>query len=107
MMDFVMGNYEALAGIALALALLVYALITRQWSVLQAAAYRLMLSAEKLMGTAEGKEKMAAVFAGIWNLVPGWLKGFATEDKLREKLQEWYDIARDGLVGAGSGTSLE
>lgn len=99
MMDFVLSNYQAVAGMLLGAIVIIYALVTRQWSVLQLAAYRLMLDAERLMATKEGTEKMDAVYAAMWEQVPRWLKRFVTSKTLREKLQEWYNIAKNSLGG--------
>ena len=99
MMDFILNNYEAVAGVILGAGLVMYAIVTRQWSVLQVVAYRLMLDAERLMSTAEGKAKMDAVYAAVWEQVPKWLKRFVTEKTLREKLQDWYNIAKNSLGG--------
>lgn len=99
MTDFILSNFEAVAGVILAAILIVYALVTRQWWILQAAAYRFMLDAERIMRTKEGKVKMDAVYAAIWEQVPKWLKRFITEKTLREKLQDWYNIAKNSLGG--------
>ena len=97
MTDFIMSNIGAIGSGLVALILIVYALITRRWMVLRSAALSLMLSAEKLMATEEGKKKMDAVYRDIWRQVPAWLGVFVTEETLREKLQEWYDHAKDML----------
>jgi len=97
MIDFIMSNFELLGGILVIAALLIYGIITRQWGLVRMAAYQLMLSAERLMQTSEGKEKFDAVYAALWEQLPTWLKGFAGPDKLRMKLQDWYDIAKDML----------
>lgn len=99
MTDFILNNFEAVAGAILALVLLIYAVATRQWGLLQISAYRLMLSAERLMATEPGKTKMEEVFAAAWEQVPRWLKRFVTEKTLREKLQDWYNIAKNSLDG--------
>lgn len=97
-MEFIIGNLDAIIGLAVALALIIYALFTRSWSMLQLGAYKLMLSAERLMATAEGKQKMEVVFKVIWNRVPKWLKRFVTEKTVKDKLQTWYDIAKNDLL---------
>lgn len=97
-MEFIIGNLDAILGLTLALVLIIYALFTRSWSMLQLGAYRLMLSAERLMATAEGKQKMEVVFRVIWNRVPKWLKRFVTEKTVKDKLQTWYDIAKNDLL---------
>lgn len=97
MIEFIFANFELVGGIIVILAMLIYGLFTRQWSIVRISAYQLMLSAERLMATAEGKEKFEAVFADLWKIVPRWLKAFATESVMREKLQAWYNIAKDML----------
>lgn len=97
MIDFLLANIAPIGSGLVALILIIYALIARQWMVLRSAALSLMLSAEKLMATEEGKKKMDAVYRDIWRQVPAWLGVFVTEETLREKLQEWYDHAKDML----------
>ena len=86
-MIFILANIEAVGTALVAVILLVYAIVTRQWMVLRSAALSLMLSAEKLMTTAEGSEKMEQVLAEVWFRVPGWAKRVITYDKLEIKLQ--------------------
>jgi hypothetical protein len=97
MMDFILNNFEAVAGVLLAGILIIYALVTRQWSVLQMAAIKFMIDAERLMKTKEGTERMEAVYVESWEKLPYWLKKFVTEKTLREKLQDWYNFMRDSL----------
>ncbi len=99
MMDFTLTNFEPLAVALAAILLAVYAIVTRQWVVLHRAALSLMLSAEKIMATEEGREKMEAVYIAVWQRIPKWLKRFVTEQTLREKLQKWYDLTKDMLGG--------
>lgn len=96
-MELILNNYEACAGVLLSLALIIYAAVTRQWGILRLAAYKLMLDAERVMASKEGRVKMEAVYAAIWQRVPAWLKRFVTEKTLREKLQEWYNLAKNSL----------
>lgn len=93
MTDFLIQNIETLGAAFAALVLIIYAVITKQWAVLQAAAYSFMLQAERLMATKEGKDKMEEVFAATWAKLPKNLKLFVTEKTLRDKLQEWYNLA--------------
>ena len=97
MIDFIMANADLFGGILVAIALIVYAIFTRQWSTLRVAAYQLMLSAERLMATAEGKAKLDAVFAELWIRVPAWIKKFYDENKMKKKLQDWYNLAKNAL----------
>ena len=97
MLDFITNNLEAVSGIMLALFLLFSALYLRQWDKLRIAALQLMLSAEQLISTREGAAKMEEVYAAVWAKIPKVIKRFVTEKTLREKLQEWYDLAKDSL----------
>jgi hypothetical protein len=97
MTDFIMANFDAVAGVILALILIIYALITRQWGILRVAAYRFMVDAERIMSTKHGKAKMDAVYAAVWAQIPILFKRFITEEALRKKLQKLYDRARDSL----------
>jgi len=97
MIDFLLANIAPIGSGLVALILIIYALIARQWMVLRSAALSLMLSAEKLMTTAEGSEKMEQVLAEVWFRVPGWMKKVITYDKLEIKLQEWYEAAKTAL----------
>lgn len=98
-MEFILNNYEAVGGIIVAAALIVYAIVTRQWSILRTAALGFMIDAERLIATVDGKAKMDMVFAAAWQQIPKWIKMFVTEETLREKLQEWYNIAKNSLSG--------
>jgi len=97
MIDFLLANIAPIGSGLVALILIIYALATRQWMILRSAALSLMLSAEKLMATEEGKAKMELVLAAVWDQAPRWVKKFYDKNKLRLKLQEWYDIAKDML----------
>lgn len=97
MIDFILTNIEAVGSLIVALVLLIYAIFTKQWGTVRTAALSLMLSAEKLMTTAEGSEKMEQVLAEVWFRVPGWMKKVITYDKLEIKLQEWYEAAKTAL----------
>lgn len=105
-MEFILNNIDTIGALMISLMLVIWAIVTRQWSVLQVAAYRLMLSAERLMGTKQGKAKMEMVYAALWQQVPKWLKKFVTEKTLREKLQEWYNIAKNSLGGNAEETEI-
>ena len=98
MTEFVLGNSEVIGTAAVAFILIIYALITKEWAVLKAAAYSLMLSVERLMSTEEGEKKMELVFRAMWEQMPKWIKVFKTESAFRVKLQEWYQLARDQIV---------
>lgn len=99
MTDFVMNNMDTIGSLLIALIMVIWAIVTKQWTILKVAAYKLMLSAEMLMKTEEGAAKMEVVYAAVWEQLPKWLKKFVTEKTLREKLQEWYNIAKNSLGG--------
>lgn len=99
MMDFVMANMNEIGTLIVALALMIWAATSGKWIVFKFAAYRLMFSAERLAETTEGKERMEAVYAAIWQRLPKLLRRFVTEKTLREKLQDWYNFAKNSLGG--------
>jgi len=98
MKDFLMGNWFVLLLGVLFLGAIVYLAITKQWAKLRGIAYALMLQAERVFSDGEGKQKFEAVFEQLYNnLIPPWLRVFVTPEEIREKLQEWYDLAKDYL----------
>lgn len=97
MIDFLLANMETVGTLIVALFILIYAVITKQWATVRTAALSLMLSAERLLTTVEGRAKMDFVLTALWDQVPGWVKRFYDKNKLRAKLQEWYNIAKDML----------
>jgi hypothetical protein len=94
MIDFLLANIESVGTALVAVILLAYAIITRQWGLLRSAALSLMLSAERLLATEQGQLKMEWVFREVQQNIPIWLRPYLTEDKLREILQELYDNAK-------------
>lgn len=97
MIEFILANMAPIGTSLVAIILIIYALVTRQWMVLRSAALSFMLSAERLMATEEGRKKMDWVLSAVWDQVPGWVRKFYDKNKLQHKLQEWYDIAKDML----------
>ena len=80
------------AGYALFLA------VTKQWAKLRVIGYKLILQAEKaITGTKKGQERFEFVFYKLYNLIPGWLQLFVSEESLLEKLQEWFVELKDYL----------
>lgn len=94
MIDFIAANMAPIGTVLVALVLLIYAVITRQWLLLRSASLSLMLSAERLLATEQGQLKMEWVFREVQQNIPIWLRPYLTEDKLREILQELYDNAK-------------
>ena len=99
MTDFIMNNIDTIGTLVISLIMVVWALYTRKWTTLQLAAVKLMFSVEKIAETKEGTAKMDEVFEAIWAKLPKWIKKFVTEKTLREKLQDWYNIAKNSLGG--------
>lgn len=104
MKEFLAGNWFALLLGALFLAGIIYLAITKQWEKLRGIAYALMLQAERVFSDGEGRKKFEAVFQRLYyNLIPPWLRLFVTPEGIREKLQKWYDLAKDylddGVIG--------
>ena len=82
-----------LAGITLAV--IVYLVLTKQWGKLKMTAYALMLQAERIYSTEEGKKKMDDVFTAFYNrAIPDIFRPFVTEEWIRSKLQKWYKEAK-------------
>jgi hypothetical protein len=76
----------------------IYLIITKQWGKLREQAYAMMLTAERVFGDGEGQAKFEAVFRELYfNLIPPWVRLFVPPESIREKLQEWYNLAKDYL----------
>jgi hypothetical protein len=96
--DILMQNWFVILIAATFVAYVIHLILTKQWTKLREQAYALMLSAERLYGDDAGKEKFEAVFQSLYfTLIPAWLRPFVTEDAMRKKLQEWYELAKDFL----------
>lgn len=93
-------NIQNFITLIIVLAIVGYALyltIKKKWVELRDFAYALMLSAERLYNDCQGKEKFEVVFREVYNLIPVWLQKLIPPESIREKLQEWYDTAKDYL----------
>ena len=98
MKEFLAGNWFVLLLGVLFLAGIIYLAITKQWVKLRGLAYALMLQAERIFSSGEGKQKFDAVFEKLYfDLIPAWLRLFVSPRSIREKLQEWYILAKDYL----------
>jgi len=98
MKDFILSNWFVVLVIGVFIGHLIYLMITRQWIKLKQQAYMLMLNAERVYVASEGKRKFEVVFTRLYyDLIPDWLRMFVTEELIREKLQEWYTLAKDYL----------
>lgn len=98
MKEFLSANWLVLLLIVLFIGYYIYLIVTKQWTKLREQAYALMLSAERVFADGEGRKKFDAVFEQLYyDLIPPWLRMFVTQEGIREKLQEWYDLAKDYL----------
>jgi len=99
MTEFIMNNLGDIITMIVSVIVAIWAISKGKWELLKAVAFKFMFSAERLMATKEGKAKMDAVYAAVWARIPKWLKRFVSEKTLREKLQDWYNIAKNSLGG--------
>ena len=97
MIEFILANIEAVGSLIVALVLLIYAIFTKQWGAVRTAALSLMLSAEKLLETEQGRIKMDWVFREMQSKIPVWLRPYLTDDRLKTTLQQIYDNAKKML----------
>lgn len=98
MKEILIQNWFVILVAAAFVAYIIHLIVTKQWTKLRMQAYALMLSAEKLYANIEGKEKFEAVFQKLYfALIPAWLRPFVTEEMMRKKMQEWYELAKDYL----------
>lgn len=94
MIDFILSNIETVGTALVAVILLVYAIINRQWLLVRSSALSLMLAAERLLTTGQGQLKMQWVYREVSALIPVWMRPYLTDEKLRDILQELYDNAK-------------
>jgi len=93
-----MANWLVILLLMLFVGYDIYLVITKQWTKLREQAYALMLAAERIFADGEGQKKFEAVFEKLYfDLVPAWLRLFVSPRSIREKLQEWYTLAKDYL----------
>lgn len=97
MVEYVLENIEILGTLLATLTIIVYSIITKQWALLRASAYSFMLSAERLMTSDEGMEKMQVVLKATWMRTPLWVRFFINEKALNKILQEWYLSGKDQM----------
>jgi hypothetical protein len=98
MKGFFIENWFVIVVLLVFLAFDIYLAVTRQWTKLREQAYALMLQAERTFSSGEGKKKFEAVFEILYyDLIPAWMRLFISPDRIKEKLQEWYDLAKDYL----------
>ena len=95
MKQLIISNLPTILIVALFFVYVVYLVVTQQWVRLRETAYKIMLKAEKIFKTGQGRKKFDYVFEQVYDLVPAWIKIFVPEDDLRFKLQEWYNHAKD------------
>lgn len=78
------------------------------WAQVASTAYMLMLAAEKKWGRAvPGKHKFDWVVERLWPMLPVSLKHFVTLEKLKEKVQFWYDTMKHLIFERSREPSVE
>ena len=98
MKQFMIENWQTVGLAAVIVAFVLYLVITKQWVKLRESAYKLMLTAQKVMETDEGKAKMDMVLQAFYMFImPKWAKRFWSAEDVRKQLQKWYDKALDWL----------
>ena len=98
MKEFLSANWLIILLAVLFVGYDIYLIVTKQWTKLREQAYGLMLQAERIFADNEGQKKFDAVFERLYfDLVPAWLRLFVSPRSIREKLQEWYILAKDYL----------
>ncbi len=98
MLEFMKENWTSILAVLILVGWTIYLVITRKWDYLRAKAYEIILYAENyITGTKRGKERFELVIRTLYSLIPGWLRFIITEQTLREKLQEWFDILKDAM----------
>lgn len=97
MLEFITVNWPTMLIFLCFVVYIICLVIKGEWDKLRELAYKLMLSAERLFTENQGEEKMEAVFAAVYKLVPELFYRFVPPDYMKKKLQEWYDLAKDYL----------
>lgn len=91
MKEFIITNWVSILIVTVTVGYTLFLVVNRKWEQLRAFGYKLILQAEKaITGMKKGQERFEYVFYKLYNLIPGWLQFFVTEESLREKLQEWF-----------------
>ena len=75
----------------------IFLIIAGKWEALRKEAYKIMLLVEKAYANTEGQAKFDTAFTSVYNMLPAWFKLFIPSRVLKERLQEWYDLAMDQL----------
>jgi len=108
MKSFIINNWITILITLAALGYITYLVIHKKWEKLRADAYSLMLKAEILItGTKRGQERFDYVFQKVYSLLPLWIQFIYPPDKLKDKLQEWFEIAKDKLNDSIANNSLK
>lgn len=87
-------NILCVAALSIVIIVLV---IMKKWSTIREMAYAAMLRVEELYGSKQGKKKFNEAFDYFYGQLPFWIKFFMPEKKAKDKLQKWFNFAKDGL----------
>ena len=86
MKEFLSTNWLFIIVVLVFVAFEIYLVVDHRWADLRTHAYGLMLSAERLFASGEGKKKFEAVYERIYfDLIPVWLRLFVPPESIREK----------------------
>ena len=99
MKDFLIGNWQTLVIILLAVGFAVYLVLNKKWAELRTYIYRLIRLAEKtITGTKAGKTRFDYVFNKLYMLcIPKWLQIFFPKALARKIIQNCFDNVKDYL----------
>lgn len=95
--QFLAENWLSVVIILVLVLYIVILIFRKKWDELRKFAYALMLSAEKIYKTEEGQRKFNRVLEALYHSIPSWLRIIISYEFLKEKLQEWYLLAKDIL----------
>lgn len=106
MKNFIIQNWLYIAIILVAAVYIVYLVATKNWPGLRLLAYKAMLRAEKVYREKGGEAKFNLVLAKIYAKYP-LIDLLMDEVTLKQKLQDWFDIAKDELDDGMINDSVE
>jgi hypothetical protein len=94
--EFLIDNWPYLVILLGFLGYVLYLIFTRNWPGLRTFAYMIMLRAEKVYKSKGGEEKLNLVLDKIYEKYP-LIDLLMDKGTLKQKLQDWYDIAKDQM----------
>lgn len=92
-------NWPSVLIFAIAIVFIVMILVNKNYQLLRAEAFRLMMQVEKknTVSTA-GYKKFEKVYNTLYDVyIPSWFRVFYSKEDMREILQYWYEELKDYL----------